>query len=95
MIDPKIVEALVQARSRGARSPLNVLTAREREVLSEIAQAKSNAAIAGSLFLTKRAVEKHINAIFLKLNLADAEDSSKRVKATLMFLSDVGGAGDA
>ena len=95
MIDPKIVEALVQARSRGARSPLNDLTAREREVLSEIAQAKSNAAIAGSLFLTKRAVEKHINAIFLKLNLADAEDSSKRVKATLMFLSDVGGAGDA
>jgi len=95
MIDPKIVEALVRARSRGARSPLNDLTAREREVLSEIAQAKSNAAIAGSLFLTKRAVEKHINAIFLKLNLADAEDSSKRVKATLMFLSDVGGAGDA
>ena len=95
MIDPKIVEALVQARSQVERSPLNDLTAREREVLSEIAQAKSNAAIAESLFLTKRAVEKHINAIFLKLNLADAEDYSKRVKATLMFLSDADGAGDA
>ena len=95
MIDPKIVEALVQARSQVARSPLNDLTVREREVLSEIAQAKSNSAIAESLFLTKRAVEKHINAIFLKLNLADAEDYSKRVKATLMFLSDSDGAGDA
>ena len=92
MIDPKIVESLVHARSRGARSPLNDLTVREREVLSEIAQAKSNSAIAESLFLTKRAVEKHINSIFLKLNLADAEDSSKRVKAALLFLSEADGA---
>jgi DNA-binding NarL/FixJ family response regulator len=88
MIDPKIVEALVSARSRAERSPLNELTAREREVLSEIAQGKSNTAIATSLFLTKRAVEKHINSIFLKLRLADAEDVSKRVKAALMFLSE-------
>jgi DNA-binding NarL/FixJ family response regulator len=91
MIDPKIVETLVTARSRAARSPLNELTAREREVLSEIAQGKSNTAIAESLFLTKRAVEKHINSIFLKLGLAYAEDVSKRVKAALMFLSDGGG----
>jgi DNA-binding NarL/FixJ family response regulator len=91
MIDPKIVEALVAARSRAERSPLNELTAREREVLAEIAQGKSNTAIAETLFLTKRAVEKHINSIFLKLGLADAEDVSKRVKATLMFLSDVEG----
>ena len=80
MIDPKVVEALVAARSRAERSPLNELTAREREVLAEIAQGKSNTAIAESLFLTKRAVEKHINAIFLKLGLADAEDVSKRVR---------------
>ena len=93
MIDPKIVEELVLSRGLAERSPLNDLTAREREVLAEIAQAKSNAAIAESLFLTKRAVEKHINAIFLKLNLADAEDYSKRVKATLMFLSDTNGTG--
>jgi DNA-binding NarL/FixJ family response regulator len=88
MIDPKIVEALVRARSEAARSPLNELTAREREVLSEIAQGKSNTAIAETLFLTKRAVEKHINAIFLKLGLADAEDVSKRVKAALMLLAE-------
>jgi DNA-binding NarL/FixJ family response regulator len=91
MIDPKIVESLVAARGRAERSPLNELTARELEVLSEIAQGKSNTAIAGSLFLTKRAVEKHINSIFLKLGLADAEDVSKRVKAALMFLSDADG----
>jgi DNA-binding NarL/FixJ family response regulator len=91
MIDPKIVESLVAARSRAERSPLNDLTAREREVLSEIAQGKSNTAIAEALFLTKRAVEKHINSIFLKLGLADAEDVSKRVKAALMFLSDAEG----
>jgi DNA-binding NarL/FixJ family response regulator len=91
MIDPKIVETLVSVRSRAERSPLNELTLRESEVLSEIAQGKSNAAIAESLFLTKRAVEKHINSIFLKLGLADAEDVSKRVKAALMFLSDADG----
>jgi DNA-binding NarL/FixJ family response regulator len=95
MIDPKIVEALVRARSEAARSPLNELTAREREVLSEIAQGKSNTAIAESLFLTKRAVEKHINAIFLKLGLADAEDVSKRVKATLMLLAETHDGTDA
>ena len=89
VIDPKIVEALVDARARAARSPLNDLTARERDVLAEIARGKSNSAIAGDLFLTKRAVEKHINSIFLKLGLAYAEDVSKRVKATLMFLADV------
>jgi DNA-binding NarL/FixJ family response regulator len=91
MIDPKIVESLVAARGRAERSPLNELTARELEVLAEIAQGKSNMAVADTLFLTKRAVEKHINSIFLKLGLADAGDVSKRVKAALMFLSDVEG----
>ena len=89
VLDPKIVEALVDARARAARSPLNDLTTRERDVLAEIARGKSNSAIADDLFLTKRAVEKHINSIFLKLGLAYAEDVSKRVKATLMFLADV------
>jgi DNA-binding NarL/FixJ family response regulator len=90
MIDPKIVEQLVHARTEAAQSPLNELTAREREVLGEIAKGKSNTAIAESLFLTKRAVEKHINAIFLKLGLSDAQDVSKRVKAALMLLSEAG-----
>ena len=90
LVDAKIVDALVAARSRTASSPLNELTTREREVLAEIARGKSNMAIAESLFLTKRAVEKHINAIFLKLGLANAEDVSKRVAAALMLLSESG-----
>jgi DNA-binding NarL/FixJ family response regulator len=87
MIDPKLVDALVSGKARLEQSPLADLTPREREVLAEIAQGKSNAAIAESLVLTKRAVEKHINAIFLKLNLGFADDVNKRVKATLLFLS--------
>ena len=66
---------------------LGELTGRELEVLSHIAQGASNAAIAESLVLTKRAVEKHINSIFMKLGLVDAHDVSKRVKATLLFLA--------
>ena len=88
VIDPKLVEILVSGRAALERSPLRDLTSREREVLAEIAEGKSNAAIAESLVLTKRAVEKHINSIFTKLGLADAHDVSKRVKATLLFLSD-------
>jgi DNA-binding NarL/FixJ family response regulator len=88
VMDPKIVEPLVAARSRAEHSPLSELTTREREVLAEIAQGKSNAAIAASLVLTKRAVEKHINSIFLKLNLSDIQDVSKRVKAALLFLAE-------
>jgi DNA-binding NarL/FixJ family response regulator len=86
IIDPKVVEVLVDARARTDQSRISVLTSREREVLAEISQGKSNAAIAESLSLTKRAVEKHINSIFMKLNLGAADDVSKRVKATLLFL---------
>jgi DNA-binding NarL/FixJ family response regulator len=88
VVDPKIVDALIEERSRTGDSVLGELTSREREVLAEVATGKSNAAIAESLFLTKRAVEKHINAIFMKLNLREADDVSRRVKATLMFLAD-------
>ena len=88
VIDPKIVEVLVEERARAERSPLSQLTEREREVLAEIATGKSNSAIAESLVLTKRAVEKHINAIFMKLGLAASEDVSKRVTATLLFLAE-------
>ena len=88
LIDPKIVEVLVEAKSRADHSPLAELTVREREVLAEIAEGKSNMAIADSLVLTKRAVEKHINSIFMKLGLADSDDVSKRVKATLLFLAE-------
>jgi DNA-binding NarL/FixJ family response regulator len=88
VIDPKVVEALVTAKARSERSPLAALTPREQDVLAEIASGKSNTAIAESLVLTKRAVEKHINSIFLKLDLSGAEDVSKRVKATLVFLAE-------
>jgi DNA-binding NarL/FixJ family response regulator len=88
MLDSKIVEPLVAAKLRIERSPVAGLTEREREVLAEIAKGKSNAAIAETLVLTKRAVEKHINSIFLKLNLSYAEDVSKRVKAALLYLAD-------
>jgi DNA-binding NarL/FixJ family response regulator len=89
-IDPKVVEVLIAARSRAEASPLRELTTREREVLGEIAQGASNAAIAESLFLTKRAVEKHINSIFMKLGLANSDDVSKRVKAALLLLAESG-----
>ena len=88
VIDPKVVEVLVAARTQAAQSPLAELTARETEVLAEIAQGKSNTAIAESLVLTKRAVEKHIHSILMKLNLAYEQDVSKRVKAALLFLAD-------
>src|SRR3954452_4598330 len=88
VIDPRVVDALVEARARDEASPLKDLTERESEILAEIAQGKSNAAIGETLFLTKRSVEKHINSIFMKLGLRDADDVSRRVKATLMFLAE-------
>jgi DNA-binding NarL/FixJ family response regulator len=88
VVDPKIVDTLIAERSRRDGSALTDLTSREREVLAEVATGKSNSAIAGSLYLTKRAVEKHINAIFLKLNLRGSDDVSSRVTATLIFLAE-------
>jgi DNA-binding NarL/FixJ family response regulator len=90
VIDPKVVEVLVAARSRGDDSPLARLTPRETEILSEMAQGKNNAAIAASLFLTERAVEKHINSIFSKLALSEEKEVHRRVKAVLLFLSHKG-----
>jgi len=86
VLDPKIVEALVSAKERMAHSPLAQLTDREREVLEHMAQGKNNAAIAKSLFLTERAVEKHINSLFHKLGLSEEIDVHRRVKAVLAFL---------
>jgi DNA-binding NarL/FixJ family response regulator len=85
VIDPEVVDALVAARARG-ESSLSELTPRETEVLGEMAQGKNNAAIAESLVLTERAVEKHIHSIFSKLNLSYEKDVHKRVKAVLLYL---------
>jgi DNA-binding NarL/FixJ family response regulator len=90
VIDPKVVEALVAARSRGAPSPLARLTPREREVLSLLAEGRSNAAVAEGLVLSERAVEKHINSIFAKLDLPETRDAHRRVKAVLLFLAEQG-----
>jgi DNA-binding NarL/FixJ family response regulator len=90
VLDPKVVEALVARKDRMARSPLAQLTEREREVLSEMAQGKNNAAIAASLFLTERAVEKHINSLFHKLGLTEETEGHRRVLAVLAFLREEG-----
>jgi DNA-binding NarL/FixJ family response regulator len=88
VIDPKVVEGLVTARTKAEHSPLSELTPRERGILEEMAQGKNNAAIAASLVLTERSVEKHIHSIFLKLNLTWEERVHRRVKAVLLFLAD-------
>ena len=88
VIDPAVVEALVESRTASKGSPLAELTPREREVLSQVAQGRNNAGIAAVLSLTDRAVEKHINAIFSKLGLSEEPDIHRRVKATLVYLAD-------
>ena len=87
VIDPAVVDALVEARSKAAGSPLQHLTPRETEILAEMAQGKNNAAVAATLVLSERAVEKHINSIFSKLALSQEPDVHRRVKAVLLFLS--------
>ena len=88
VIDSKVVEALVAARTRKTDSPLRDLTPREQEVLAAMAEGKNNAAIAAQLFLTERAVEKHINSIFSKLGLQEEKDVHRRVRAALLFLAE-------
>ncbi|MGU3501874.1 response regulator transcription factor [Mycobacterium sp. C31M] len=90
VLDPLVVEALL-AQPRSAPA-LARLTAREREVLGELATGFSNRTIAARLVLSQRAVEKHINAIFAKLGLTVDDAVDRRVKAVLMFLDDRGSA---
>lgn len=88
VIDPAVVESLVAASSRRPKSDMERLTPREREILGEMAQGKSNAAIASTLVLSERAVEKHTNSIFSKLGLSEERDVNRRVKAVLLWLSE-------
>jgi DNA-binding NarL/FixJ family response regulator len=88
VVDPKIVDALVEARSKRKDSELDRLTPRETEVLAEMAQGKNNAAIAESLVLSERAVEKHTNSIFSKLGLSEEPNVNRRVKAVLVYLGE-------
>jgi DNA-binding NarL/FixJ family response regulator len=88
VIDPQIVEDLIRSRLTMTRSRVDQLTPRELETLALVAQGHSNAVIAQRLVLTKRAVEKHVNAIFAKLKLGDPDHVSRRVRAALIYLAD-------
>jgi DNA-binding NarL/FixJ family response regulator len=85
-IDARVVAALVRQRQVEKSSPISSLTARQTEVLAEVARGKSNRAIAQTLRITKRSVEHHIAEIFSRLDLADGDEVSRRVAATLLHL---------
>jgi len=87
VIDPLVIDELVRSRSLQHQPGMSSLTPRESEILSEMAQGKSNAAIATALSVSERAVEKHINSIFAKLGLGEQKELNRRVKAVLLFLS--------
>jgi DNA-binding NarL/FixJ family response regulator len=91
VIDPLVVDELVKARSSRPKTDLDWLTPRETEILSEMAQGKSNGAIAKSLGVSERAVEKHSNSIFSKFGLSEEHDLNRRVKAVLVYLGDHAG----
>jgi DNA-binding NarL/FixJ family response regulator len=88
VIDPLVVDELVRSRAQRRTSSLSSLTPREAEILAEMAQGKSNAAIAATLTVSERAVEKHTNSIFAKLGLSEEKDLNRRVKAVLLHLSE-------
>jgi DNA-binding NarL/FixJ family response regulator len=90
VMDPQIVDALLAENARSETSPLNELTPRERDVLREMAEGKNNAAIADTLFLTERSVEKVIHSMFLKLGLTWETTVHKRVKAVILYLAESG-----
>ena len=83
MLDPEVVAQLLVSRRS---DPLTALTPREREVLSLMAEGRSNAAIADQLVVTGGAVEKHISSIFAKINLPDLGSDNRRVLAVLTWL---------
>ncbi|HEY4018261.1 MAG TPA: response regulator transcription factor [Pseudonocardiaceae bacterium] len=85
-MDPEVVSQLL-ARNAGSE-PMHRLTPREREVLEQMAEGRSNAAIAGKLFITEKAVSKHTNNIFAKLGLPQSSDDNRRVLAVLAFLNE-------
>jgi DNA-binding NarL/FixJ family response regulator len=89
LVDSRVVADLVAMRTRSEDSKLARLTDREREILALIAEGKSNGAIADELRITKRGVERHVNSIFGKLDLVESPDVSRRVLATLVYLSGV------
>ena len=92
VLDPTVVDALIEGRASNATSVLDRLTEREREVLAEMATGRSNAAIGANLFISPRSVEKHIGSIFTKLDLPETDDVNRRVRAVLVYLTELQGA---
>jgi DNA-binding NarL/FixJ family response regulator len=88
MVDPKVIDTLMADRARAEQSALDELTPRERDVLREMAEGKNNAAIAQTLFVTERSVEKVIHSIFVKLGIAWEKEIHKRVKAVILYLAE-------
>lgn len=84
-MDPEVISELLTSRSRGRA--LEVLTPREREVLGLMAEGRSNSAVASRMFVTEKAVAKHINNIFTKLCLPMSNDDNRRVLAVLAYLN--------
>jgi DNA-binding NarL/FixJ family response regulator len=84
VIDPVLVRELVTARR--VQDPLEELSPREREVLSLMAEGRSNSGIAGQLWVTEGTVEKHVHSILMKLQIAEAGDDHRRVLAVIRFL---------
>jgi DNA-binding NarL/FixJ family response regulator len=85
VVDPALIQGLVAQRHRN--DPLAYLTPREREVLALMAEGHSNSGIAGKLFVTEGAVEKHVRSIMAKLRLPSTHDAHRRVLAVLAFLA--------
>jgi DNA-binding NarL/FixJ family response regulator len=88
VIDPRIVESMLAARTQPNTSALRHLTARELEVLAEMATGANNSTIANRLYVTVRAVERHINSIFAKLGLTEEGEVHRRVRAVLLYLAE-------
>jgi DNA-binding NarL/FixJ family response regulator len=91
-LDPKVVEGLLSRKSRMGDSALASLTDRELEVMRVVATGRSNVATAKALFMSERAVEKHIGSVFQKLGLSNESEVNRRVMAVLAFLEATGGA---
>jgi DNA-binding NarL/FixJ family response regulator len=90
-LDPKVVEGLLARKSHEQSSPLLGLTDRELEVLQELAMGRNNAATATALYMSERAVEKHISSLFQKLGIAHESAVNRRVMAVLVFLEATAG----
>ncbi|GAA1005605.1 DNA-binding response regulator [Acrocarpospora pleiomorpha] len=91
VIDPIVVEGILADSMKRRASPLATLTPRERDVLAQIAQGKSNAAVGETLYLSEKSVEKHISVLFAKLGLESTPEVNRRVLAVLLYLAEQGG----